>query len=71
MFVCCYCGVLSGRRPSDKLITRSEESRLWCVFLFDLEASRMRRPWPALGRSATEGRGRVYVMQHVLLPDKI
>jgi len=36
------------------LMTRPEESyRLWCVVVCDLETSRMRRPWPALGRSAT------------------
>ena len=39
----------------DELITRPEESyRLWCVVVCDLETSRMRRPWPALGSSATE-----------------
>ena len=54
MFVCCECRVLSGRGPCDELITRPEESyRLWCVVMCDLETSRMRRPWPALGRSAT------------------
>ena len=54
MFVCCECCVLSGRGFCDKLITRPEESYwLWCVFVCDLETSRMRRPWPALGRSAT------------------
>jgi len=46
--------VLSGRGLCDELITRPEESyRLWCVVVCDLETSRMRRPWPALGRSAT------------------
>ena len=51
MFVCC---VLSGRGLCDELITRPEESYwLWCVVVCDLETSRMRRPWPALGRSAT------------------
>jgi hypothetical protein len=46
--------VLSGRGPCDELITRQEESyRLWCVVVCDLETSRMRRPWPALGLSAT------------------
>jgi hypothetical protein len=55
MFVCCRCCVLSGRGLCDELITRPEESyRLWCVVVCDLETSRMRRPWPALGRSATE-----------------
>jgi hypothetical protein len=56
MFVCCECCVSSGRGLCDKLITRPEESyRLWCVVVCDLETSRMRRPWPALGRSATRG----------------
>ena len=56
MFVCCECCVLSGRGLCDELITRPEESyRLWCVVVCDLETSRMRRPWPALGRSATGG----------------
>jgi len=55
MFVCCKCGVLSGRGLWDELITRPEESyRLWCVVVCDLENSRMRRPWPSLGRSATK-----------------
>ena len=46
MSVCCECCVLSGRGLCDELITRSEESyRLWCVFVCDLETSRMRRPW--------------------------
>jgi len=55
MFVCCECCVLSGRGLRDELITRPEESyRLWCVVVCDLETSRMRRPWPALGRSVTK-----------------
>jgi hypothetical protein len=54
MFVCCECCVLSGRGLCDELITRPEEYyRLWCVCVCYLETSRMRRPWPALGRSAT------------------
>jgi len=54
IFVCCECCVLSGRGLCDELITRPEESyRLWCVVVWDLEISRMKRPWPALGRSAT------------------
>ena len=54
MSVCCECSVLSGRRLCDALITRPKESyRLWCVVVCDLETSRMRKPWPALGRSAT------------------
>jgi len=55
MDVCCDCCVLSGRGLCDELITRPEESyRLWCVVVCDLENSRMRRPWPALGRSAPQ-----------------
>jgi hypothetical protein len=54
MFVCCECCVLSVRGLCDKLITRPEESyRLQYVVVCDLETSRMRRPWHALGRSAT------------------
>jgi hypothetical protein len=46
---------LLGRGLCDELITRPEESyRLWCVVVCDLETSRMRWPWPALGRGATE-----------------
>jgi hypothetical protein len=56
MFIYCECCVLSGRGLCDELITHPEESyRLWCVVVCDLETSRMRRPWPALGRSATGG----------------
>ena len=55
IFVCCECRVLSGRGLCDELITRPEESyRQWCVIVCDLETSRMRLPWPALGRSATK-----------------
>ena len=54
IFVCCECCVLSGRGLCDELITRPEDSyRLCCVVVCDLETSGMRRPWPALGRSAT------------------
>ena len=54
-FVCC---VLSGRGLYDELITRPEESyRMCCVDVCDQETSRMRKPWPALGRSATRGYG--------------
>jgi len=46
--------VLSGRGLCDELITRPEESyRLECVVVCDLETSRIKRPWPALGSSAT------------------
>jgi len=47
--------VLSGRGLYDELITRSGESyRLWCVVECDQETSKVRRPWPALGHSATK-----------------
>jgi len=54
MYVCCECCVFSSRDLCDKLIIYREKSyRLWCVVACDLETSWMRRPWPALGRSAT------------------
>ena len=60
--VCRECCVLSGRGLCDALTTRPEESyRMWCVVVCDLETSRMRRPWPALGRSAT-GKTRLVVV---------
>ena len=56
IFVYFECCVLSDRGLCDELITRPQESyRLWCVFVCDLETSWMRRPWLALGRSATGG----------------
>ena len=49
---------LSGRGLCNALIMRPEEYyRLWCVVVCDLETSRMRRPWPTLGRSAMWGGG--------------
>jgi hypothetical protein len=55
MNVCCECCVLWGRGLCDELITRPKESyRMWCVVLRDLETSRLRMPWPALGRSSTK-----------------
>jgi len=58
MSVCCECCVLSGRGLCDGLITRPEEfCRLWCVVKCDLETSRMRGSWPALGCNATEKKG--------------
>jgi len=55
MFVCCECCVLSGKGLGDELITRPEKYyRMWCVGVCDLETSRMRKSWPALGRSVTK-----------------
>jgi hypothetical protein len=66
IFVCCECCVLSGRGLYDELITRPEESyRLWCVVECDLETSRMRRSWPALGHSAA----RIKKMLHYAQPE--
>jgi hypothetical protein len=46
--------VFSCRGLCDELFSLVEESyRLRCLVVCDLEASRMRRPWPVLGRSAT------------------
>jgi hypothetical protein len=57
MIACCECCVLSGRGLCDGLITRPEESyRLWGAVVCDLQTSRVRRPGPALGRSATKKR---------------
>ena len=61
MSVCCEFCMLSGRGLCDELIIRPEESyRLWCVVVCDLETSRMRRPWPALGRNAI---GKKYILR--------
>ena len=69
MFFCCECCVLSGRGLCDELITRRPEEpyRLWCVVVCDLEISRMRRPWPALGRSAT-GKKSNYILHDGIWP---
>jgi hypothetical protein len=57
---------LSGRGLCDELITRPEESyRLWCVVVCDLETSRMRRPLPALSRSATKKN--IYLKEYVTI----
>jgi hypothetical protein len=63
---CCECCVLSGRGVCDELITCPEESYgLWCVVVCDLESSRMRRPWPALGLSATAKKKIVYIYIYI------
>ena len=60
MLVCCECYVLSVSL-CDEMITRPEESycdALSCVIKKTLKSERKRggggRPWPALGRRATE-----------------
>ena len=55
--------MLSGRGLCDELVTRPEESyRRWCVVVCDLETSRMRRPWNAMGRNSTKRRRRLVVL---------
>ena len=72
MFVCCECCVLSNRGLCDELITLPEESyRLWCVVVCDLENSRMRRPWPALGCSATKKKPATYFNSEIRPPTDI
>ena len=52
LFVSCECCVLSGRVLRNGPITRPEESyRLWCVVVWYLETSWMRRPCPTGGLS--------------------
>jgi hypothetical protein len=49
--------VLLGRGLCDELIALPEVSYLlWCAAVCDIETSRMRRPWAALGYSASEGK---------------
>ena len=47
MSVCYECYVLLVRGLYDELISRLEESyRLWWVAVCDLEALKIKRPWP-------------------------
>jgi hypothetical protein len=53
--VSCECCVFSGRYIREGPIPRPEEFyRLWRIIVCDLETSRMRWPWPALGCCAVE-----------------
>jgi hypothetical protein len=50
MSVSCVRCVLSDKGLCYGPITHPEECyRLWCVTVCDVESSKMRRPWPALG----------------------
>ena len=50
MSLCCECFVLSGRGLFNGPILRPEEFyRLWRVIVCDLEISKIRLSWPALG----------------------
>ena len=53
MFFCCECCVLSCRGHCDEPIARSDGYYRLLYVVCDLETSRLRRPWPALGSSAT------------------
>jgi hypothetical protein len=65
MDVCRECCVLSGRGLRDELITLPEESyRMWCI-VCDLATSRMRRPWPASGRSTA--RQQIITIHHYVV----
>jgi hypothetical protein len=60
MFVFFECCVFSDTGICDELITRPEEPyRLWCVVVCDLETSRLRRPWPAMGRRDTGSKNEI------------
>jgi hypothetical protein len=62
MSVPSVCFVLSGRGLCVGPIPRPEESyRLWYVNVCDVETSRMRLPWPALGCCAGGGGGHTVV----------
>jgi len=72
MFVCCEYCVLSGRSLCDELIARREEScRLWCVVVYDMATSRMRRLWPALGHSAANKSVRYYLSVCLSVPSHL
>jgi len=65
----CECCVLLGRGLCDELINYPEESyHLWCIIVCDLETSRMRRQWLALGCSVTGG-GKVDVVVMVVVAE--
>jgi hypothetical protein len=54
-FVCFECYILSGIGLCDVPITRTEDFyRLWCIIVYDLQTSAMRRPRPTLGCCAKE-----------------
>ena len=66
IYVCWDC-VLSGTGLCDELISRPDESYwLWWVVVCDLETSRMRRPWPALGRSVTAKKN-IYIYIYIYI----
>jgi hypothetical protein len=60
--------VLSVRDLCDELITCPEESYRLCIVVCDLETSKIRRPWPALGRSAIGGKNIVVFLDGNKLP---
>jgi hypothetical protein len=65
MSVSCECCTLSGSSLCDRLVTHPEESfQMWCVIVYNLEISRMRVPWSALGCS-TRGK---YSLGTIIVP---
>ena len=62
MDVCVLRVLCVVRSLCEGLITRPEKFyRVWGVVVWDIETSKMRRPWSALGRSAT---GRITRTEH-------
>jgi hypothetical protein len=66
MSVCCECCVLSGWSLCVGLITRPEESWLWCVVVCVLETSWMRRLWHTGGAVSpqTNKQREIYHFRH-------
>jgi hypothetical protein len=66
MEVCCECCVLLGRGLCDGLITSIEESyRPWCVVVYNLETSQMRRLLSTGGGSVAPKTDKVlFVLYH-------
>ena len=62
------CEVYIPYSLCDGLITRPEESYgLWCDVVCDQETSRMKRPWPAMVRSAIGGEKNIPYNMRVLI----
>jgi len=65
MFVCCECCCqIEVSATSWSLVQRSPTD---CGVLCDQETSRKRRPWSALGRSATEKKGTMYYSRFLIV----
>jgi len=63
----CECCLFSDRSPSDKLITREEESyRLWCDVVCDLKTSRIRLLF-TMGHNATRGQNITHFVGYCII----